>query len=370
MKDVPISVALIEPVGGHGGMDGYDLGLCRGLNAAGCQVSYYTCDETVLKDMPELRFYPVFRGIYGASHPVIRAARYVVGALKAYARIVREHDMLCHLHVFHGSMPELLLIALSKLCGKKVVLTVHDVESFAGPVGPNRRIVSEAYQAADWLIAHNEISKAELIATLGVSANKISVIPHGNFLHTLDIIPERQEAKNSLEIEQSARVILFFGHIKQVKGLDLMLAAMPGIVASVQDARLLIAGRPWKSDFSTYEAQMARLGIEPYCRCHIGFVPDDQVATYFAAADLVVLPYRRIYQSGVILQAMSYGKAVVVSDLAGMTEIVRNGVNGYTFPSDDIQRLSEAIIRALSDDAERNSMAANGLEYIRRYHDW
>ena len=59
MKDDPISVALIEPVGGRGGMDAYDLGLCRGLIAAGCQVSYYTCDETVLKNTPGLRFYPL-----------------------------------------------------------------------------------------------------------------------------------------------------------------------------------------------------------------------------------------------------------------------------------------------------------------------
>jgi len=351
-------------------MDGYDLGLCRGLIAAGCQVSYYTCDETVLTDMPGLRFYPVFRGIYGASHPLIRAARYVVGALKAYARIVREHDTMCHLHVFHGSMTELFLIALAKLCGKKVVLTVHDVETFAGPGGPSRTIISKAYQAADWLIVHNEVSKAELIETLGVSVNKISVVPHGNFLHTLDIIPDREEARNSLEIERSARVILFFGHIKQVKGLDLLLEAMPSVVSAVPAAMLLIAGRPWKSDFLVYEAQMARLGIESYCRCHIGFVADDHVATYFAAAELVVLPYRRIYQSGVILQAMSYSKAVVVSDLPGMTEIVRDRVNGYTFPSADIQKLSEAIIRALSNDAERSLMAANGLEYIRRYHDW
>jgi glycosyltransferase involved in cell wall biosynthesis len=67
---------------------------------------------------------------------------------------------------------------------------------------------------------------------------------------------------------------------------------------------------------------------------------------------------------------MTYRKAVVVSDLPGMTEIVRNGVNGYTFPSADVSGLSETIIRALSDDAERSSIAANGLEYIRRYHDW
>ena len=189
-------------------------------------------------------------------------------------------------------------------------------------------------------------------------------------MHTFEIPPAREEARDSLGIDRSAQVVLFFGHIKEVKGLDLLLEAMPDVVSAVPDAMLLIAGRPWKSDFLVYEAQMAQLGIERYCRCDIGFVADDQVAAYFAAADLVVYLYRRIYQSGVILQAMSHGKAVVVSDLSGMTEIIRDRANGYTFPSGDAQKLSETLVRALSDNAERASMAANGLEYIRRYHDW
>jgi glycosyltransferase involved in cell wall biosynthesis len=110
--------------------------------------------------------------------------------------------------------------------------------------------------------------------------------------------------------------------------------------------------------------------VRANCRLHIGYVPDDVASAYFAAADIVVLPYRHIYQSGVLLMAMSYARPVVVSDLPGMTEIVTDGENGYVFNSGSKDDLARALTHALIDEGGRSRIAAAALQYIREKHDW
>ena len=178
------------------------------------------------------------------------------------------------------------------------------------------------------------------------------------------------EARRVLGINETGRVILFFGHIREVKGLDILLEAIPAVAREIPEVTLLIAGRPLRKDFSTYERLIDSLGIRDRCVLHIRYISNDELPLYFAAADIVALPYRRIYQSGVILMAMSYGRAVVVSDLPAMTEMVTDGQNGYVFEQGSAVSLSKQLVRALRDEQGREAVASRALEYIRNNHDW
>jgi glycosyltransferase involved in cell wall biosynthesis len=163
---------------------------------------------------------------------------------------------------------------------------------------------------------------------------------------------------------------LFFGQIKESKGLDLLIHALPRVAREFPEVLLLIAGRPWKTDFARYDAIIDKLKVRAHCHLHIGFVPDEKVVDYYAAADLVALPYRRIYQSGVLLMAMSCGRPVVVSNLPGMTETVTDGVNGYVFKQGSKDELANVLIRALKDETERGMFSLRASQYIREHHDW
>ena len=121
---------------------------------------------------------------------------------------------------------------------------------------------------------------------------------------------------------------------------------------------------------AAYEALIRKLGIRDHLVLHSRFIPHEEVASYYAAADVVVLPYRRIYQSGVVLMAMSYRRPVVVSDLPGMTEIVRDGENGFVFASGSSAQLAKRLVEILGDDESRARVAAAGFEYVSREHDW
>lgn len=364
------SVALIEPVGGHGGMDYYDLGLCQGLLNDGWEVGWYTCSQTSEPTLKSVGFHPVYKGIWGKANKYLRAGRYLTGSLSALSKASSSGEKIVHFHFFHGATEELMLLLLAKLYGRKIVVTVHDVESFAGTGAPASGIVSRIYGLADKFIVHNEVSRRELIQALGADPAKISVIPHGNYLSSIHGVPAAAEARETLGIRPESKVVLFFGQIKEVKGVDLLLEAMPAVAAAIPEVVLVIAGRPWKNDFAAYQEQIDRLHLKDRVRLHIRFIPDDEVATFYAAADVVVLPYRRIYQSGVVLLAMSYGKAVLVSDLPGMTEIVTDQTNGYSFPTGDAAALGTSLIHILQNDSFREAAAMQGLDYVSTRHDW
>lgn len=369
MSKKEIRVAIIEPVGGHGGMDYYDFGLCGGLSASGLDVVLHTCDETNSPSGIQFEVRQSFRGIYAKSPDWIRGLRYLRGSVSAVLSAWRENRQICHFHLFHVGVRQLFNVAFAKLFCRRVIITAHDVESFVESL--EVPFMSRlTYRLADHVIAHNQISKRELINRIGVSSSRINVIPHGNYLHALRPLPPQSEAREKLGISKSAKVVLFFGQIKDVKGLDLLLDAMPAVLSVHPELILLIAGKPWKSDFKEYEARIISLGLGANCISHIGYVPDEKVPLYYSAADMVVLPYRRIYQSGVVLMAMSYGKAVLVSDLPGMTEIVNDGQNGLVFRQGDGLDLVEKLSAGFSDYSKLYVLAKNGFEHVRTHFDW
>jgi glycosyltransferase involved in cell wall biosynthesis len=364
-----ISAAIIEPVGGHGGAHYYDFGLCRGLLAAGCRVSLYTCDETPDPSIPGLGFHPFYRHIYGQGNRWLRGLRFIRCTFASIRHAVASGDVVCHFHVFNHTTTDLAVIAIARLFRRKVVLTVHDVDSLAGSKAGRSRLSGWIFRLADRVIAHNKVSVRELECT-GLPPARIAMIAHGHYLEWMCEMPTLSTARRALGIDLSAKVVLFFGQIKHSKGLDLLIEALPQIAREVPEVIVLIAGRPWKADFAHYDALIDHLNVRAHCRLRIGFIPDEEVAGFYAAADLVALPYRRIYQSGVLLMAMTCGRPAVVSDLPGMSEIVTDGVNGYVFESGSKDELARVLIRALRDEAGRRQVAAQASEYIRQHHDW
>ncbi|MGE3551124.1 MAG: glycosyltransferase family 4 protein [Geobacter sp.] len=361
-------IALIEPVGGHGGMHYYDFGLLEGLRSAGVSTTLYTSDETEIPSSHLDCTHLFFNSIYGASPKLIRLMHFVVGLLRSLVHARVNGANLAHYHLFHYTLLELMEIVITRLLGMQLMLTVHDVESFIS--GSSHRIARIVFKNADGIIAHNEVSRQAILDILPEASRKIMVIPHGNYVQYSSTTPGREAARLSLNIPLNSRIVLFFGQIKKVKGLDILLQAWKNIPHAVPNSLLLIAGKVWKDDIKMYQDLIEQSGVANSVRFDIRYIPDNEASLYYAAADLVVLPYRKIYQSGVLLMAMSHGRAVLVSDLPGMTEIIKNGENGFVFQSEEISALSDALIRVMQDTEKRESIARQGFQTVSLEHDW
>lgn len=350
-------------------MDYYDFGLCDGLARAGARVTLYTCDETSDRSASGWEVKLPYRGIYGSAPAWLRGLRYLRGSVRALLGAKLSRSPIVHLHLFHVGPLELFNVLLARLLGLRVVVTAHDVQSFVERLSVPW-MVRAAYRFSHRVIAHSGIGKRELEMVLGVPEGKVDTIPHGSYLGLVGEMPARGEARARLGLSDEGPVLLFFGQIKEVKGLDVLLKAMPRLLREHPGATLLIAGKVWKDDLGRYEGLVTALGISENCVFHTRYIPDAEVATYYAAADAVVLPYRRIYQSGVLLMAMSYGKPVVVSDIEGMTEVVTDGENGYAFPAGDAGALAGKLAAVLSDPDGTREAGRRAVSCMREHHDW
>lgn len=145
---------------------------------------------------------------------------------------------------------------------------------------------------------------------------------------------------------------------------------MPAVLKEFPNTYLVISGKVWKDDFNQYEKIIEKHKLYKNIIPHIRYIPDNQVPLYYNAANVVVLPYRRIYQSGVLLMAMSYKKAVIASDLDGMTEIVEDGMNGIIFKSEDHSNLAEKIINVIQQPSLLRRIANSGYQTVLHNHNW
>lgn len=170
--------------------------------------------------------------------------------------------------------------------------------------------------------------KAEMEAE--IKDKVIRYCAHPLYDHYGRIIPKK-DARALLNIPEEERVVLFFGFIREYKGLDLMLESISMLKQRGFIVKGLVAGEYYGNE-SRYQGLIDSLGIHDLLYLHTDFIPNDEVQRYFCACDLVVQPYRSATQSGVAQIAFHFNKPVLVTDIGGLPEIIEDGENGYVVP--------------------------------------
>lgn len=364
------AVSVIDPVGGHGGADYYDFALCRALTAHGIHPTFFTCDETAVSGNEGFPIALTYQAIYGSDPAWRRGFRFVAGSLRALIGSRLRGSVLAHFHFYQVGPLELFNVLLARLLFMRVVITAHDVEAFKDGLSV-KRFVGWAYGMAHAVIAHNQVSRAELLERVGIPDSKIHVIRHGNHIDYIAPNLDPAQARQVAGVGQNDFVILFFGHIREVKGLDVLLKAIPEVNAGTQrTVRVLVAGKMWKSDFSGYQALIDQLGIASNCVLHLRHIEDNELPLFYAAADIVALPYKKIYQSGVVLMAMSFGKPVLVSNLPGMLEVVTHLDTGFVFENENPSSMASQLIMAANDAALLHAIAQRGNQHVLKEYSW
>lgn len=162
----------------------------------------------------------------------------------------------------------------------------------------------------------------------------------------------REKSLAHLGLPDGPRYLLFFGFIRDYKGLDLLLHAMADERVRALCLRLIVAGEYYGNQ-AFYEKLIADLGIENQLVMRMDYIPSEEVKYYFGAADLVVQPYKSATQSGISQMAYHFEKPMVVTDVGGLAEIVPHGRAGYVVPVE-----AGAIAGAVVDFFENKKGAA------------
>tara|TARA_B110000037_G_C17118074_1_gene504610 strand:- start:780 stop:1901 length:1122 start_codon:yes stop_codon:yes gene_type:complete len=152
---------------------------------------------------------------------------------------------------------------------------------------------------------------------------------------------EKNKALDKLKLSKENKYILFFGFIRDYKGLDLLLEAMQDKELENKNVKLIIAGEYYSNE-QKYLDLIEKVDLKNKVRLFTEFIPNEEVATYFSAADLVVQPYKTATQSGITQIAYHFEKPMIVTDVGGLKEIVPEGKVGFVVQPEQTE-IADAI---------------------------
>ncbi len=158
---------------------------------------------------------------------------------------------------------------------------------------------------------------------------------------------EQAAARQALGLPDEGPVLLAFGFVRKYKGLRYLLRAL----AQAPVAHLVIVGEFWEPE-DEYRRLIAELGLEKHVTLHNRYVRNEAIEPYFAAANALVLPYLSGAQSGAGMLGLHYALPIIATDVGGLAETVRDGVNGLIVPPADVEALAQALRRFVGEGLE------------------
>ncbi len=199
--------------------------------------------------------------------------------------------------------------------------------------------------AADGYIVQSETDRDALASLF--PGRPFELTPHPAYTFFTGQGVDRAQARRRLGVD--GPVVLFFGLVRPYKGLDVLLRAVAAARARVP-VRLIVAGEFYDKRES-YDGLVAQLELGDAVRFEDRYIPNEEVETFFRAADVVVLPYRSATQSGIVQIALAFERPVIVTRVGGLPEAVRPGETGAVVPAEDPEALAAALVDFFDSDA-------------------
>jgi len=337
-----------------GGQDPhYACGLATALDKQGVALNVIgskEIDRPELHSTPGLRFLALTQTTKGTG-----MARRIGAVLISYAQVVRyaatAPSVIFHI-LWNGKLEHFdrtLLMLYYRLLGKKIVLTAHNVNRARRDGRDsllNRLTLRCQYELANHIFVHTTKMKDELECAFRVNPEKVTVIPFGINNAVPDTSLTGRDARLQLKLGDHDKVVLFFGAIKPYKGLEYLVQAFQKVAAKDPELRLMIAGERKKECEAYLEAVEEAINGDPASNRvirRIEFIPDDETEVYFKAADVLVLPYTDIFQSGILFLAYAFGLPVIATDVGQFRDDVVEGVTGFICPPTSVDGLAAAL---------------------------
>jgi glycosyltransferase involved in cell wall biosynthesis len=368
----------------------YDQGLCAALTQQGCKVTLARSQDLYAQDEFEGPF-TAWKGFYPRAHAyakthsrgrlwrIAKAGEHGLSMRRLTAEVERSRPAIVHFQWL--PLPLLDQIFLSRLHRiAPLVLTLHNTSIFHGnnAYGLYGLGLRSAFKRFDAVIAHTEYSKQKAIEQKWIDEDRIHVIPHGVMSHYRQLGTGLSDVRQASDAEP---IILFFGNLKHYKGVDVLIHAFSRLTIGVrQTTKLHIVGYPGM-DVAPLRDSAQRLGVAERIKWDLRFVPENEIPAIFASASVVVLPYREIDQSGVLLTAIALDKAVVATRIGGISETIQDGIHGFIVPpeapdsmavaiekivtSSDLRALMEAAMHDLGQDLAWDRIARKTLSLYR-----
>ena len=176
-----------------------------------------------------------------------------------------------------------------------------------------------------------------------------------------------EEGRRILGIAPDEKVLLFFGFVREYKGLRHLLKAMPKVTEKLSKVRLMVVG-DFDGNKDEYLKMIEELGVSSAIDIHDGYIPDEEIEKYFAASDVVVLPYESATQSGIVQIAYGFEKPVIATAVGGLPDVVIDGKTGFLSRTFEAEEIADCIIRFFMEN--RQQEFARGIREESYKYSW
>jgi glycosyltransferase involved in cell wall biosynthesis len=245
---------------------------------------------------------------------------------------------------------DLFYINLLQLIGKKVVLTAHNPfphEFKQKHIDQYSRI----YKQVDGIIVLTAYSRGSILDNVSIDESKIDVIPHGDFNYVLSHFSINNNLADKVKQKAGNRwIISYFGHMREYKGVEYFIKAIPLIRKLNSSTFFIIAGNPRFANEEKLRDLIAEHCDDEFTLTDLRFVPTADMKTYFSLTNVLVQPYISASQSGNTVMAYSYGIPVISTNVGGLAEMTRDGFTGYVVPPKNEEAIAKAVCKCLKDD--------------------
>jgi len=342
----------------------YVFGLVNELLSKNVQIDLIGSDAL---DFPEFRGREAVRflNLRGCMDPNASVADKISRILRYYARLI-SYAAKAQPRIFHvlwnnkfEYFDRTLLMLYYRILGKRIVLTAHNVNAKKREESDsflNRLTLRIQYALCSKIFVHTHKMRQELIEDFGIQEEQIKIIPFGinNAVPVTSLTP--LEAKRRLGLREDEKAILFFGRITPYKGLEYLIDAIRSLDSTSERYRLIIAGRPDRCEdyWAARTKEMVDRVESGQIILRACFIPDEDTEVYFKAADVLALPYRQIYQSGVLFLAHSFGLPVLATDVGSLKDDIVEGRTGFVVRPEDALDLARVIQGYFRSDLYQN----------------
>lgn len=337
-----MKIAMIGPVHPYkGGIAHYTDLLCRALREDGNEVQLYTFKfqypkllyKKPQKDMKSSGF-----GTNDADFCIHTLNPF--NWIKVADRIKKQKPELIILQWWHPYFAPCFWSICKLLRREKILFVCHNV--FPHERFPLDRLLTKwTLGCGRYFITQSKMDARDLLSVKHDAVYRVT--PHPTYGMFCRQGMSMSKAREQLKIDQGQRVLLFFGFVRKYKGLQYLLEAMKLLKEKDFKVQLWVVG-DFGEDKDEYVEQIRRFEIEDQVQMVEGYVPDDEVEKYFAASDLVVLPYLSATQSGIVQIAFGFEKPVLVTEVGGLPDVVTNGKTGYVVEPRSAEMIAEAIM--------------------------
>jgi len=331
----------------------YALGMAAALTSEGILVDFIGSDDL---NVPEVvtNHRVNFLNLRGDQRTDASSFAKALRVLKYYIKLI-GYAAIAQPKLFHllwnnkfQFFDRTLLMLYYKLLGKKIVFTAHNVNAGKRDLNDswlNRLSLNIQYRLSDHIFVHSESMKRQLVSEFAIAERKVSAIPFGINNTVPNTAISSTAAKQHLGINGGDKAMLFFGHIAPYKGLEYLVAAFTQLVKDDESYRLLIAGeiKRRRDYWNDIQKTIAESEIGHRITSRIEYIPDEEAELYFKAADVLILPYARVFQSGVLFLGYSFGLPAIAADVGCIKEEIGEGETGLVFRPQDPADLARTI---------------------------